>query len=95
MLLVIRALSAIELLIGSLLALGAVVMFANAHFCFFNQGACGMVEPILAVYGLALAVPLVIAGRLHSKRKVVSGTLALVPVAAVVVVLIGQAKLWW
>jgi hypothetical protein len=90
-----RALSVLEGALAALLALAAAVLLANSHWCFFNHESCGMIEPILAAYALALAIPLALAAWFHSKRWTISGALALLPVAAIVVLLLGQALSWW
>ena len=91
----VRALSVVELAVGALLALGAAALFANAQFCWFYRAACGMWEPIFAVYALAIAIPVLVAGLLHRSRRNIAAAIAYVPAAFVVVVLVGQAQQWW
>ena len=90
-----RVVSTLEILIGSLLLLWVAILLLNTKFCFFNQGACGMVEPVLALYMAPAAVSLLAAGFLHRRGKVVAGAVAYVPVVAIVVLLVGQARHWW
>jgi hypothetical protein len=90
-----RALFLLESVVAGLLALVAAVLFANWRWCYFSHESCGMVEPIVAAYALGIAIPLAVAAWFHSKRWVISGALALIPVAAIVVLLFGQAQSWW
>ena len=92
---VLRALAITEWLIGVALLLLAGVLGANTYFCFFNKGACGMVEPLVAVVAMAIGCSVLAASFLHHKRKVLAGLLAYLPVAAIVLVLAGQALQWW
>jgi hypothetical protein len=92
---VVRALCVFESVVTGLLVMVAGVLFANSHWCYFNHESCGMAEPILAVYALGLAIPLALAAWLHSRRRVVSGALALILVAAIIVLLIGEVQSWW
>ena len=84
-----------EFTIGCVLAIFAVVLIANTYFCFFNRASCGMLEPILGMYALALALPLLLAACLHRSGRNVLGNLAYLPAIAVAVILLGQALLWW
>jgi hypothetical protein len=77
------------------LAAAAAVLFANSQFCWFSRESCGMWEPIVAVYVLAIALPLIVAGLLHRRRKPLAAGLAYVPAALVVVILVGQSRGWW
>jgi hypothetical protein len=90
-----RIFSTAELLINCLLALGALGLLANSRFCFFNQASCGMVEPLLAVFALALSVPLFFAGFLRRKGQVAAGNLAYIPALVLLFFLYGQARSWW
>ena len=90
-----RALPALEVLVGCLLLLAALVLLANARFCFFNHASCGMVEPLEVVIAFALSVPLLVAAWFHRKGKWVAGGVAYLPLVALVVFLYGQASQWW
>jgi hypothetical protein len=92
---VLRALCVLESVVAGLLALSAGILFANSRWCYSNHESCGVVEPIVAVYALGLAIPLAFAAWFHSRRWVMSGALALLPVAAIVVLLFGEAQSWW
>ncbi|QGW63744.1 hypothetical protein GOY17_01720 [Lysobacter soli] len=91
----IRVQAWIEFAIGGTLAALAIVLFANARLCFFNQSSCGMVEPIAGMYALALALPLLIAGWLHRSGWSFPGNLAYLPLIAAALFLYGQAHSWW
>ena len=90
-----RALAVIELILAGALLSFAAIFFANAKLCWFNQASCGMIEPLLAAFATAIAISVGLAGALHWRGKGLVGSLALVPALAVVVFLIGQARLWW
>lgn len=90
-----RALCVLESVVAGLLALAAAALFANSRWCFFNHESCGMVEPIMAVCALALAISSALAAWFHARRWNISGALALLPAAAIVVLLVGQAQSWW
>ena len=90
-----RALSLLDFLAASVLTLAAVVLFANSKGCWFSRESCGMWEPIVAIYALAIAVPLLVAGIFHRRRKNMAAGLAYVPVASLIVVFVGQAHRWW
>ena len=95
MLLVLRVLSVAELFIGALLTLGTLVLFANAHFCWFGGRGCGMWEPVIAIYMLPIAIPVFLAGIFHRKQMPIAALVAYLPIVFVVIVLVGQAQLWW
>jgi hypothetical protein len=90
-----RVLSILESVVAVLLVVAAAAFVANSQWCYFNHASCGMVEPIVAAYAIALAIPFALAAWLHSKRRAISGTVALLPALAIVLALIGQAQSWW
>ena len=92
---VIRFQAWLEVATGGTLAALAIVMFVNAHFCFVNQASCGMVEPIVGMYALALALPLLLAGWLHQSGRSTLGNLVYLPVIGIAFLLYGQAQSWW
>ncbi|MDR7132843.1 hypothetical protein J2X06_000027 [Lysobacter niastensis] len=63
-----------EILIGSLLLVGAGLLFSNSYFCFFNQASCGMVEPLLALPVTWLGICFTTAGICRGRH---SGVVAL------------------
>lgn len=90
-----RILAVLEILTGSLLLLAAALLLLNTKFCFFNHAACGMVEPVLALYLAPVAVSVLAAGVLHHRGKGVAAALAYVPVVTIAVLVVGQAQQWW
>jgi hypothetical protein len=90
-----RTLSLLDFIAASALTLLAVLLFANSQLCWFNRESCGMVEPIVAVYALALAIPLTLAGLFHRRGKNYAAAASYVPAALVVVATLGQARDWW
>ncbi|WP_386066320.1 hypothetical protein ACFJIW_17505 [Tahibacter sp. UC22_41] len=75
--------------------LAAGVLFASSYFCFFNVRACGMIEPILAAYLLAVAVPLMLAGWFRGRRWRLACAIAYLLAACPVVAAVGQHWHWW
>jgi hypothetical protein len=87
--------SAVELAVTLLLLLGAAILFGNSQYCWFNRTSCGMWEPLLAVYTLAIACPLLLAGIFRRMQMSTAAAVAYIPAIIVIVVLVGQAWNWW
>ena len=74
-----------EILVGSLLLIGAGLLFSNSYFCFFNHTSCGMVEPLLALPVTWLGICFTTAGMARGRH---SGVVALAYAAVAVSVLL-------
>ncbi|MEP7044393.1 MAG: hypothetical protein ABI843_15115 [Dokdonella sp.] len=85
----------LELVVGAFFAAFTVLLFADAKFCWYGGKGCGMWEPVFAIYMLPIAISLLLAGLLHRYRKNVAAAIAFIPAALVVLILVGQAQLWW
>lgn len=91
-----RIISSTEIFLGAMLLLVAGLLFASPWSCGDDNAACGMVEPLVAVWiVLPLAICMVAAGLLHRRGQVAAGVLAYLPFLAMLAYLFGQARQWW
>lgn len=86
-----RSLARIELALGAVLVALGMLLQANAELCVFNAGACGMVEPILALYALLPGSGLIIAG-LGAVRGVKMAVVVHLPLLVSMLYLISLAR---